>query len=141
MARQKNKGARIRNREQLDKALELRKAGATFQQVGDALGVTKQRAFQLVEVGIAELNEKCTASADSLRRQQEERLDAMRLALWKGRNNPRTADTLLRIEERLAKLRGLDAPTKTALTDPDGNEVPAQVMIVFRDAEPPSSGS
>jgi len=40
------------------------------------------------------------------------RLDRLRFALDPKRADPRVADTLLRISERVAKLYGLDAPQK-----------------------------
>jgi len=49
--------------------------------------------------------------ADDYRRIELERLDKMTLSLFTRRNDPRTADTLLRIMERRAKLLGLDSPT------------------------------
>lgn len=134
MARQKNTGNRIRNREKIDQALELRKAGASFKAIGEALGgITKQAAFKLVEAGLQELNAQCAAGAEELRRLELERLDGMELALWKQRSNPRVADTLLRIAERRAKLLGLDAPGKLAMTDPDGEAalVPCVVQVVL----------
>lgn len=121
---QKAAPKRIRNREQVSKALELRKAGASYQGIADALCLkSKSRAHTLVMEGLDELNATCKETAEQLRAQMLERLDSIQLALWKGRANPRTADTLLRIEERRAKLHGLDAPTKTALTDPEGNDI------------------
>ena len=40
------------------------------------------------------------------------RLDRLRLALDPKKSDPRVADTLIRISERVAKLHGLDAPQK-----------------------------
>ena len=39
-------------------------------------------------------------------------------------------DRLLKISERRARLMGLDAPTKTALTDPSGDK-PMELVQVY----------
>jgi hypothetical protein len=115
---------RIRNREHLAQAMELRKAGASFQQIGDKLKLTRQRAFQLVSEGLQELNAICTDKAEELRRLDLERLDSLLLSLYPQRSNPRVADSILRTMERRAKLLGLDAPQKVAQTTPDGDALP-----------------
>jgi hypothetical protein len=61
--------------------------------------------------------------ARTIRQIEIERLDSMQMGFWPQRKNPRVVDTLLRIAERRARLLGLDAPVKTALTDPDGGPV------------------
>ncbi len=110
-------------------AMGLRMAGATLQDIADTLGLkSRQHVHQLISNALDGLEKECGQTADQLRRLQEERLDAMRLALWKQRGNPRVADTLLRIEQRLAALRGLDAPTKIAPTTPAGDPLPATPM-------------
>ena len=119
--------------EQTAQALELRKAGASLQAIADQLGIkSRQRVHQLIDASLKEMNESCVHGADELRRLQEERLDSMRLKLWTQRGNPRVADTLLRIEERMARLRGLDAPTKIAETDADGNDLTDDARAILR---------
>jgi hypothetical protein len=61
--------------------------------------------------------------ATQIKQMELERLNSMHMSLWPQRKNPRVVDSLLRIQERRARLLGLDAPTKTALTDPDGGPV------------------
>ena len=115
---------RIKNREQMGQALELRKAGASYQAIGDTLGLSKTRAYQLIMAGLEELEATTKESAASLRTLMLQRLDAMQLPLWGQRKNPRVADTLLRIEQRRAALEGLDAPLKVAPTTPGGEALP-----------------
>jgi transposase InsO family protein len=79
---------------------------------------------KLISDALDDLEATAAQSAKQLRRMQEERLDAMQLKLWPQRGNPRVADTLLRIEQRRAALRGLDAPTLVAPTLPDGSAMP-----------------
>jgi len=121
------KKGRIRNLEQMNMALDLRKTGATLQQVADTMGLkSRQRAHQFISMALKELQETCTISAEEMRTMQAERLDALQLKLWGQRQNPRVADTLLRIEARRAALFGLDAPTKIAETDSLGNDIPTE---------------
>lgn len=112
MKRQRHTGMRIRNREAVQRALDMRKAGATFQQIGDSLGVSRQRAFAIVTAALEELNQSCAATAEHVRRLELERLDAMTAALSDRQGIPRVADSLLRIMERRARLLGLDAPVQ-----------------------------
>lgn len=124
---------RIRNREQVGQALELRKAGASYQAIADALGFkAKSRAHALVMEGLEDLEATVRESAADLRRMEMERLDAITLSLWKGRGNPRVADTLLRISERRARLTGLDAPTLVAPTTPTGEALPVGGLDLSR---------
>jgi hypothetical protein len=47
--------------------------------------------------------------------------EAEPLAEWRSRGFPATnAEALIKLEAREARLRGLDMPTKVAVTDPDG---------------------
>jgi len=45
------------------------------------------------------------------------------VALDPKRSDPRVADTLIRISERLAKLHGLDAPQRIEAAGPDGRPI------------------
>jgi hypothetical protein len=114
---------RIRNREHIAQALELRKAGATFQQIGDKLGLSKVRAFQLVTEGLQELNINCTNAAEDLRRVELERCDYLTLKLWPQSDDPRVCDSILRIMDRRAKLLGLDAPAKAEISGVEGGPI------------------
>ena len=97
------------------RALDLRKAGATYQMIADQLGYGgPSGAYKAVTSALkATLKEP----ADELRTMELERLDAMLLPLWRRVQNgdERAVDRVLRIMERRAKLLGLDAPTKVDL--------------------------
>lgn len=129
---QKASKRRVRNRDKVNQALELRKAGASYSAIAEAMGMSKTRCYNLVCEGLADLEATVKEAAEELRRMELERLDALQLALWKGRTNPRVADSLLRIQERRARLLGLDAPQKIAPTTPDGTEaLPTEVRVVL----------
>jgi hypothetical protein len=85
-------------------ALELRAAGASFTQIGKALSVSNPRAFRIVRKALDELVEHCRETAERVRQLELYRMDRIRLALDPKKADPRVADTLIRISERVAKL-------------------------------------
>jgi hypothetical protein len=50
--------------------------------------------------------------AAQVKQMELERLNLMHMGLWPQRKNPRVVDSLLGIQERRARLLGLDAPTR-----------------------------
>jgi hypothetical protein len=109
-------------------ALELRAAGASFQQVGNSLDppVSRQRAFKIVRRALDELIKECQETAERVRQLELHRLDRLRFALSPRMSDPRVADTLLRISERVAKLHGLDAPQRIEQSGPGGGPIQTQ---------------
>ncbi len=103
-------------------ALELRKAGATYEEIGRSLGITKQSAHELVSKVLDEIQSKTSDDADAVKTLEIERLDALFKGLWPSasKGNPQAVEKALKIMERRARLLGLDAPTKLASTDPTG---------------------
>jgi hypothetical protein len=87
-------------------------AGASYLEIGGALGITRQRAHQLVKASLDETWTKLGEDANQLRAMEVKRTEALLVGLWPNRQQPRYADTILRILERRARLLGLDAPTR-----------------------------
>jgi len=115
-------------------AVELRRGGQTYQQIGGQLGVSKQSAYRLVARALAELTHKTKEVTEALVRLELERYDAMLYALWLKVEDGKESAILaaLRISDARRKLLGMDAPTKTSLTDPSGEEA-ADVVIYIPD--------
>jgi hypothetical protein len=110
----------IASHERKLQALELRKAGATFQQIADQLGYrSASGAFNAVK---AALKATLREPADELRELELTRLDAMLLPLWRRvqSGDEKAVDRVLRIMERRARLLGLDAPTRGEISGPEG---------------------
>jgi hypothetical protein len=124
LTRQKAGKKRIRNRALVQQALNLRTAGASYDAIGKSLRLSKTRAYELVMDGLAELEEKVKDSAINVRTLEVQRLDAIILSHWPTRHLWKSAEILIRVMERRAKLLGLDAPIKTAQTTPDGEALP-----------------
>lgn len=104
----KTSPARIEVDEKQVAALNLRKAGATFQEIASELGyASASGAYEAVKSG---LDKTLREPAEELRKLELERLDVMWTAVWE---NALAGDldaiaTALRISERRARLLGLD---------------------------------
>ena len=115
---QKGSGRTVKSRQQMLMALELRATGASFLQIAKVLSVSKSRSWRIVMQALCELAEQCKETAERVRQLELYRLDRLRFALDPKRADPRVADTLIRISERVAKLHGLDPPQKVERSAP-----------------------
>lgn len=137
-----NKGDRPGEREArevaIGKALELRLAGKTYREIGEALDVCAFTASRYVSAAVAEVEDENADRAARLAARQERernvqlaRCDAMLSKLWArleahepGRpgdvTSAQVAGQIIKVLDRQAKLLGLDAPTKVSPTDPTG---------------------
>jgi hypothetical protein len=120
---QENSRRKVKSHQQMIQALELRAAGASFRQIGEALSVSKPRAFRIVRKALDELVEHCQDTAERVRQLELYRMDRIRLCLDPKKGDPRVADTLIRISERVAKLHGLDAPQRIEASGPNGGPI------------------
>jgi hypothetical protein len=107
-------------------ALELRMGGATYRQIARTLHVSVSTAYRYVMDGLHDVRELQGELAVNVRNLSLSRLDAMLLRLWNDRGKPRTADTILRLMERQAKLVGADAPVRWEGSGPGGGPIPLQ---------------
>lgn len=93
-------------------ALELRKAGATYEEIARTVGYSgPQGAHKAV---MSALQKTLQEPADELRTLELDRLDKMQMSLWKAAigGNQGAIDRVLKIMERRAKLLGIEAPQK-----------------------------
>ncbi len=147
------KGAKARAAERRVKALELRKAGATYRQIGAQLDVSEAQSHRDVTKAIRDCIKRSAADSEELRKLEEERLDALQIALWRPATSGHegAVDRVLRIMARRAALLGLDAPVKLAPTDPTGeqeygsaqltdDERRAALAAIFGDGQIPEAG-
>jgi hypothetical protein len=100
------------------KALEMRKAGANYAQIGLAIGVHESGAWKIVKKAIAAITKEPAKEVLAL---ELTRLDVLLLGVWtKAKNgDAQMVDRALRIMERRAAYLGIDAPKKTT-TEFDG---------------------
>lgn len=99
------------NTETMLQAAQLRAAGATFREIGEALGIDYTWARTLV---LKALEAAAYEAADMMRVQEGQRLDRMQRAVWRDAINGDVVgiNTVLKIMDRRAKLFGLDSPVK-----------------------------
>jgi hypothetical protein len=111
-------------------AARLRASGYSWREIGDKMGCAYGAARQRALAYLSDYAAERKAGVEEFRRIQLRRLDmltqrAMVIVHADDETTPnklRAMDTLVKLEERRAKLLGLDAPAKTVLTDTDGNE-------------------
>lgn len=104
-------------------AVELRKAGATFDEIATALGYSnKGTAYRAVEQA---LKEAVREPALQLIELEVQRLDLMLRALWPAvaRGQLGAVDRALRVAERRARLLGLDAAQQIQHSGPGGGPI------------------
>ena len=95
-------------------ALRLRSAGMSYQKIANAMDCSKPTAYDRVNRALAAIPFE---AVDEYRRLEGQRLDmlmevAMDKALSGDKGSLFAIDRVLAIQERAAKLRGLDAPIK-----------------------------
>ena len=98
------------------KALQLRIAGATYEQIATQLGyAARGNALKDVDVGLKAITKE---PAEKLRKIENQRLEVMQIALWTRASKGEIAaqDACLRIMKRRADMNGLDAKSKIELS-------------------------
>lgn len=96
------------------KALEMRRQGATYQEIADAIGMHRSDAWVMVIQQIALVAEQNKELTDQLRRKEfaitDELLDYWLPMAVEG--NEKATKIVLSVLERRARYAGLDAPSK-----------------------------
>jgi len=93
-------------------ALQLRRAGFSYDIIAERLGyASRSGAYKAV---MTALRETLKEPAEELRRLQLDRLDALLASIWnEARDGEKVAvSCVLKIMERMDKLRGLESPDK-----------------------------
>ncbi len=112
--RRKTSSTSIERAETEHRAIELRRAGHTFDQIADKLGLPNRGvAHRYVTRGLARW---MRPAADELRAEELDRTDALIARLWPlvDRDSPKltAVDRLLRVLDYRAKIAGLYAPVR-----------------------------
>ena len=118
-------------------ALELRLRGHSYMDIGEQLGITLEGARQCVKKALAEVREQAAETAIEVREQEAARLDRMLLrleGLLEQSADDVTAalaiqDRMLRVQDRRAKLLGLDLQ-RVELTGAGGG--PIEIAAIQR---------
>lgn len=119
---------RIRSVERQKQALELRLAGASFEQIGQALDYScASSAYRAVQAAIAKVPEP---AVQEYRLINTWRLNRLRINNWQNAQSgdPKAIEIELKIQQEEARLLGLYAPTKTEWTGESGGAIRLQVV-------------
>ena len=116
-----NQAARLATQEKREKALVLRRAGASLRDIARALGVSHVTAKEYLDDAMKDLQAAQNEKAEATRAVELDRLDRLHMAAWPlatGKDTDadtrfKAIDRLVRIADRRAKLLGLDAPVKS----------------------------
>lgn len=134
MSRRKNHATGTTERviENRARALELRKKGRSYRQIGEELGVSEKRAFQYVKESLEKLTALEKTTAEELRLLEGERLDAIQDGLFEKAmaGDLWAVDRYIKLAERRAKLLGLDAPVKNEVTGADGGKIEITIQYI-----------
>lgn len=96
-------------------AYRMRAAGATIQQIADAVGKSYTATSNALMEMMKNARERNAQELEYLRDLELDRLDQLMVRYWQGAlsGNLDHAAMVLRIMERRARLSGIDAPIKT----------------------------
>ncbi len=130
---QQTTAQKITTAERRRQAVALRLSGATYESIGETIGVSTPAAFKLVKTALEKLAKDTETDAVPLRELELQRLDRLQFGLWakaqKGDLN--AVDRALKIMERRAKLLGIDAPEKHIIT-PDLTDEDHAILDRFK---------
>jgi hypothetical protein len=93
-------------------ALKLYVARATYDQIGQAMGVSERYARSLVEGALKEAAKQEVRDIRILRLREMAITDAVIRAMWPNIHKPHNARTIIQALDRRSKYLGLDAPTQ-----------------------------
>jgi hypothetical protein len=119
------------------RALELRRAGATYEQVASVIAkelklpkYSRARAYEDIDFALAELNREFNIDTEGLRRLELEKIDRLELGLWKSAINgdPQSVKVFVSLMDRRAKLCGLDAPVQMLVNKLADQEIESLVQ-------------
>jgi transcriptional regulator len=118
--------------EVLRQAWELRLGGWSHNDIARKLGITRHLVTEVLTQHRKELEEYVLASATEERKEAAARLDQLLQSVWTQakEGDLKAVSTVLSIEERRAKLQGLDAVQKSAVDLTSGGE-PLQFVVTI----------
>ena len=110
---------RVRARERELQAVELRKAGLNYRQIGEVLGISHVAVGKAVKRALATYSEQTKEATDELRQLELERLDALTLAFSPKAmaGDTQAAKLILRVMEHRSRLLGLEPPRPLVAID------------------------
>jgi len=124
----KTKAVNLTAAERKEKALELRKQGYSYRDIGSVIGCTNVRAQQIISTFLKEINSRNELSAEDLRTLELEKLDKMEKTLNEQITSltgpgqmkyvQKALELLLKVQSQRAKLLGIVIPTQVLVPVP-----------------------
>lgn len=117
--------------------MELRRTGATWEGIAQAVGYSNAGgAYKAYQRAMAKIFEQPTKE---LRNQELDRLDRLQRAYWKDAidGNVRSADFILRVIDKRAKILGIEAPTRiqAEVVNYDAGIIDAEIERIIRELD------
>lgn len=115
-----------------DDAIEKRLEGKSYAQIGEELGISRQAAHQLVMSAIDEEREQRAEKVEQLIAVSNMRLGKLMATYFTVAQGGDLAafGAVMKLEERFAKLNGLDAASRTEITGANGAPLATGVFAV-----------
>ena len=129
-SKRKRVGEEERIAERRMKALVLRRARATYRQIGMELDVSVSTAFEDVQAELIVAEVDRGQEAGLLRTEEVDHLDGISRALWPTRGEAPAARALIAASQRRAHLLGLDTQTTGATAEEIVQMAAALVSII-----------
>jgi DNA-binding Lrp family transcriptional regulator len=131
-----NKTSKAARAERQAKALELLKTGATQESIAELLGVSRMtfwRDLQAIEARYVEGSKEDVAA---FKKSQYDALIRIESATAEGSIEPDVANALVRVRDSVARLLGLNAPTKSisANVNVDQQVIPIEQQLEYLNA-------
>lgn len=113
-----------------DQILALKVKGLSMRAIAAQVERSPARVCQILAKCLDDMHAKNLETTQHMVQLELQRLDRLLLSHWHRRRTPDHASVILKVMERRAKLAGLDKPTKTAFTDPNGAALDPPTLIV-----------
>ena len=123
-----NKTSKAERAERQAKALELMKTGATQDAIAEILGVSRMTFWRDLQTIEARYVEGSAADVAAFKKSQYDALMRIESATAEGSIEPDVANALVRIRDSVARLLGLDSPTKSIHATVNANIDPAKLV-------------
>lgn len=139
-SKQKASPKRVRCTTRQAEAMHFRVKGLSYEKIGEQMGITMQAAHKLVQHGLSATRIQLAEDVESVREVELQRLDlaiAVVMEHLEAKDVTATAH-LVKLQERRAKLLGLDAPDKYEHAGPGGTPMASPVILIPGRVEEPT---
>lgn len=125
----------IASAERRKQVVQMRLAGASYQEIADALGITASGAYRAVKTWLDKTHSDTLESAEQLRDIENARLDKLILSAMPQaqKGHLQAIEVVRKLSESKRKLLGLDAPEKQQI------QQDTKVVIEYTEIDDPKA--